>query len=330
MGRQRHGAAMAVGALALSLAAAVSGCGATGDGAGGPNGAGGDVPRIGGGDEVPALPLDRYRMTDEDSERLVRARDRLVQRCMRDLGFTGFPLRPKDPRGSRSGGSPDFALSVVLVSSTPMGSLDLEDARRWGYGWDPERVREQGLGEPDGLAMTQREYQAYHGWSGTAGGRVTVGGRAVPEGGCAGQAGRELRLTDVRSLTTRNYPAERGEAVDQAARKDERVRRAWAQWARCMADKGFTGYSDSREAARDRKWRRDARGNTSHGEREVATAVADVECNRAHNTAGQVWAVLAERQRADLDRNEPRYAAAAKETAALRAKADLVLDGPAK
>lgn len=323
MWRHGHGWTLATAAAVVSLSAVLAGCGAGEDSAGPGDG----VPKIESGDDVPALPLDRYRLTDEDHERLVQARDRLAQRCMADLGFPDFPLRPKDPRGSGPGGT---TFTAVLVSSTPMGSLDLDHARRWGYGWDPEKARKQGLGEPDGRVMTEEEYRAYQGGTVTAGERVTVRGREVPDGGCAGQAARELALTDVESLRARNYPAERAEALDKAAQQDKRVRRAWAQWSRCMADKGFKGYSDPREAARDKKWRRGTDGNTAHGGREVATAVADVECNRAHNTAGQVWAVLAERQRADLERNKDRYETARTETDEVRAKANRVLGAPAE
>ncbi|MER7795040.1 hypothetical protein [Streptomyces sp. NPDC097640] len=85
------------------------------------------------------------------------------------------------------------------------------------------------------------------------------------------------------------------------------MRRALATWSACFVDKGGKRYADPKAAYGDKAWRRGKDGNTAHTRREVATAVPDIECKREHNTLGVWWAALAERQRADIQRNKHDY-----------------------
>ena len=84
-------------------------------------------------EDIPELPIDRYRLSTKEYQRFNLAQARLEQRCMVAFGFADFPLDPKDPPRRMA------AIMSVLVSSGPFGMLDLDDARRWGYGWDPKK-----------------------------------------------------------------------------------------------------------------------------------------------------------------------------------------------
>lgn len=75
------------------------------------------------------LPADRYEYTPQDYQRSQRASALLIRQCMADRGHRDFPLDPRYPS------DPIVATAV----STDYGALDLDSARRWGYGWDPAK-----------------------------------------------------------------------------------------------------------------------------------------------------------------------------------------------
>ncbi|MFI9774681.1 hypothetical protein ACIHCV_08215 [Streptomyces sp. NPDC051956] len=275
------------------------------------------VPIVREAKDRPELPLHRYEFTAEDDGAfgtLKRAQQLLAQRCMRDFGFADFPRDPKNPSPS--------GLAMVAVSQDLDGQLDLEKARRWGYGWDPERdVRI----EPAGRRMTVEESQVY--WGHRTGGKPTVLGRRVPEEGCLGRADKRL-YRGVRDLRrTWGYVPQREIVLEKAAVKDRRMRRVLKAWSQCVVDKGFRRYGTPDDAFRDKAWKRDSGGNTARTRRERGTAVADVECKREHNTAGVWWSVLSERQRADLVRHRSAYEAARRDQETVRDNVREVLAG---
>ncbi|MGW3741264.1 hypothetical protein ACWD62_11720 [Streptomyces sp. NPDC005146] len=91
------------------------------------------------------LPADRYDYTPQDYQRSQRASALLIRQCMADRGHRGFPLDPRYP-------SDPFVATAV---STDYGALDLDSARRWGFGWDPAKHPAPG---PKGRRMTNAEY----------------------------------------------------------------------------------------------------------------------------------------------------------------------------
>ncbi|QKV91506.1 hypothetical protein HUT19_06875 [Streptomyces sp. NA02950] len=277
------------------LIAAVAGCGAGG-------GSTDHTPPK----EEPRLPIDRYRQ-DDDFQRYSQAHDLLVQRCMVRLGFTGFPRHPQLPSmGMRH-------ITMVAVSaSTPYGRLDLDQARRWGYGWDPKKKDGR---EPDGRPMTEKEYAAVQGDP----------PRKGPKGGCNGQADRRLYRGVKDEQRMWSYATGREVRLEKAAQRDPRVRRALKTWSRCVEDKGFARYATPRDAFRDKRWSRASDGNTTRTKREVGTAVADVECKGEHHTV-EVWSsVLAERQRTDIARHRATYDAVRRDLDTMRSNAGAVL-----
>ncbi len=221
------------------------------------------------------LPADPYDFTPQDYQRSQRASALLTQRCMAERGHQGFPLDPRYPS------DPVVATAV----STDYGALDLAAARRWGYGWDPAKPL---VPRPKGRRMTNAEYAD------------------LPA--CNAEASRRLmRGIDVKRDWL--YASTRAIEVDKAVKRDPRLRAAWDEWSRCVAEQGFTRYRDPIAAYTDGAWQRGSDGNTRHTQRERATAVADVTCKRRHQTAELWHSVRAQKQAADITRHRHRYAA---------------------
>lgn len=296
-----------VGLVAVGLAGCGSGSSGGGAGDGGPG-----VPSVKEEKDIPELPLDRYEFSTRDSGRQTEAQARMTRSCMRKLGFEDFPLHPKQPKNMQTA-----QLTMVSITSYPYGPLDLDSARRHGYGWDPDHSRADAA-RPEGRVMTEAEYEAFN------------GSRRKPSepGGCA-SSGAE-RLTEGVQDTTRmwTYVTRRSLSVDKAVGKDKRVREAIDTWAGCMESKGVERYKTPSDAYRDKAWGRmdNDGGNTDRTKKERATATADVECKREHNTAGVWWAVRAEKQRADVARHKDAYEAVRADQDRMRANVKRVLD----
>ncbi|MGW2964571.1 hypothetical protein ACWDGI_39790 [Streptomyces sp. NPDC001220] len=221
------------------------------------------------------LPADRYGFTPQDYQRSQRASALLVRQCMAERGHRDFPLDPRYPS------DPIVATAV----STDYGVLDLAAARRWGYGWDPAKSL---AFRPKGRRMTDAEYADFPACDARASGRLLHG-------------------IDVKQDWL--YASTRAVEVNKAVKRDPRLRTAWDEWSRCVAEQGFTRYPDPVAAYTDPAWHRSSDGNTRHTRRERATAEADVTCKRRHHTA-EIWhAALARQQALDITRHRDRYTA---------------------
>lgn len=270
------------------------------------------VPKVEKEWDIPELPLARYEFSADDSKRTSQAQARGAERCMAGFGFTGFSLDPTRPVLVNRQAS--VATLVAVAMATPFGELDLDEARRWGYGWDPKSPG--GDGEK-GRTVTETQYQVLYHADRSAG--LTVKGRKVPEGGCFGQA--SARLTEGVEDTTRmyTYTSSRTRALAKKARKDPDVSEALRTWAACVEDRGFKRYKGREEAFRDEAWDRGDDGNTRRTRRERDTAVADIECAREHNTVGVWWAGEARAQSADIVSHRERYEAVRRDQDVVRA-----------
>ncbi|MFF7158583.1 hypothetical protein [Streptomyces sp. NPDC008139] len=221
------------------------------------------------------LPGDRYDYTPEDYQREKRATALLVRQCMAKRGHADFPLDPRYPTDP----------AVLTAVSTVYGALDLANASRWGYGWDPAKSTPT---QPQGRRMTQAEYADFP--------------------ACNVEANRRLmRGIDVKRDWL--YASTRSVEIDKAVKRDPRLLAAWDAWSRCVAGQGFARYSDPLAAFGDKAWHRGSDGNTTHTPTERGTAVADVTCQRRHHTAQLLHAVRAQQQTADIAAHQDRYTA---------------------
>ncbi|WP_435127715.1 hypothetical protein [Actinacidiphila sp. bgisy144] len=237
------------------------------------------------------LPADPYTSTSQDYQRSQQASALLVRQCMAGHGHPGFPLDPRYPvdpiRGAAVG--------------TEYGVLELDSARRWGYGWDPAKDADR---RPKGRRMTSAEF--------------------VDFPACEAEAGRRL----VRGIDLKGdwlYASTRVVEVQKAVERDPRLVAAWNTWSRCMAGQGFTPYPDPVAAYTDTAWHRNSDGNTPHTRRERATAVADVICKRRHHTV-EIWhTVQAQKQAADIAQHHDGYARGLRQLRLYRANINEVL-----
>ncbi|MFI1096434.1 hypothetical protein [Streptomyces sp. NPDC020917] len=231
------------------------------------------------------LPADRYQATPQDAQQAERAAALLVRQCMAGRGHPDFPLDPRYPTDPL----------VVVSVATSYGAVDLDAARRWGYGWDP--AGKSAVAEPQGRRMTAVEFAD------------------LPA--CNDRANRRL----MRGIDAQNwlYASTRAVEVDKAVARDPRLRAAWDAWSRCVADQGFTRYPDPAAAYTDHAWQRGSDGNTQHSQRERDTAVADVLCKIRHHTVDLWRSVKAEQQTADIARHRAGYTTALRQLRTYRA-----------
>ncbi|MET9499791.1 hypothetical protein [Streptomyces sp. NPDC006552] len=304
---RRRGVAGAV--VAVAVAVLVAGDAGAGRSGGHAKAWADGTPIVWTDEEMPALPLDAYAFDGGDArayDEVDSARRVLAQRCMVRHGFAGFP---RDP-GIRTMAVTHTTV-MVAVATGPVGLLDLEQARRWGYGQDP--AASLAPPEPTGRMMTAEESDVYYG---------------DPQGdrtGCEGEADRTLERGTADRERMWSYVPEREAAVSRLAARVPRLRRAYETWAACVTGKGFKRYADPDQAFGDRAWGRGQDGNTTRSATERGTAVADVACKRAHNTGGVWWSVTRRLQRRELALHQAEFATVRADRDRLLAHARAVL-----
>lgn len=210
------------------------------------------------------LPLDPYLLTPGQVDELSRAHRALVERCMAGLGFDAATAASQDPKGPAG---------LRSLNERRYGLTDADQAADLGYH----------LGDRDPAARTPKETGGYGPAEAdalTGEGADTVDGHPVPEGGCTGEAQRELRADGPgridRSLAQRLSTQSYGRS-----RRDSRVRDVVREWSACMAERGFD-YADPFEPMGEPRFQR------ALSAAEVSTAKADVSCKRETNLVG-VW-----------------------------------------
>ncbi|MER6450225.1 hypothetical protein DEJ51_09805 [Streptomyces venezuelae] len=198
------------------------------------------------------LPLDDYLLTTADAGTLARGRDSLMQRCLTALGA---PYTPK-----------------------AQGSADIEtNERRYGLA-DAELAKEHGYHVPD----TDKRAEDYP----TAvmplvtGDVTTHNGVPVPQGGCAGEAQRELHEAELQDAL--NFPQKLNMESYVKSQKAPMVVKATAEWSSCMKESGHS-YADPLAAINDKEF-----SAATPGSHEKEVALADVLCKQKVNLIG-VW-----------------------------------------
>ena len=249
----------ALGLLALGL----SGCGVA---TGAPPQTGepalGALPAVTGYAAV-QFPLDAFRTRPDEQLTLGVAHDRALRNCFARYGID-YPLPERAI-------TPDF--------DRPIGVVSAADAARFGY--KSPHTADVAATDRAKVAEKPMDAEALGVLSGT--GKSTVNGVAVPAGGCAVQAQKELGNRNPRQenlvigLASESYTTAKG---------DSRVRDAFARWSRCMSAAGFD-YRDPLAANDDPVF-----GTGEPGPQEIATAKADVACRTQENVNGTWVAVI--------------------------------------
>ncbi|MFB6478226.1 hypothetical protein ACFCXF_20680 [Streptomyces virginiae] len=198
------------------------------------------------------LPLDDYLLTTADAGELARARDSLMRRC---LGGLGAPYTPRARE-----------------------SADIEtNERRYGLA-DAELAKQHGYHVPD-TAKTAEDYPSEI-MPLVTGEATTHNGVPVPEGGCAGQAQRELHEADLQGALA--LPQKLNMESYLKSQKAPAVVKATEAWSACMKESGHT-YPDPLAAINDKEF-----SSATAGTHEKEVALADVLCKQKVNLVG-IW-----------------------------------------
>ncbi|MFJ4779069.1 hypothetical protein [Streptomyces sp. NPDC088762] len=198
------------------------------------------------------LPLDDYLLTTDDAQALARGRASLMQRCLAGLGATYTP------------------------AAQP--STDIEtNERRYGLA-DAELAKQHGYHVPD-MQKPAEEYPAAI-MPLVRGEETTHNGVPVPEGGCAGEAQRELHEVELQKAL--ELPQKLNMESYVKSQKAPAVVKASEAWSKCMQGSGHT-YPDPLAAINDKEF-----SAATPGTREKEVALADVLCKQKVNLIG-IW-----------------------------------------
>lgn len=168
------------------------------------------------------------------------------------------------------------------------GIIDRAEVTEWGYHRPPEQQ------EPsDETSPAPEAIMVY-----TGRGASEVGGRRVPEGGCVGEARRQLTGDAPPGMAGADL-ANLDQEIFQRAQADDRVRVAMGNWRECMARFGYH-YTDVWAANDDVRW-----GGAAPEPEELATATADLDCREESNLV-PIWLAVetAYQRRAIADRSD--------------------------
>ncbi|MGX1883623.1 hypothetical protein [Streptomyces sp. NPDC055287] len=218
------------------------------------------------------LPVETYLMSPDENDRIERARSALIESCMKRFGLEFSPNTPdyKQMAGqtnNRYGPTdPKAASSRGFHPAKPPKATSDEAASRKPLSPDVRTVL--GIDDEPPNAKTPSAERAYK-------------GKRIPQGGCAGETDRKLTegggiIQDAEVAIDINF-----KNFEQST-TDARVKKAFAEWSRCMKKKGFS-YATPLETINDPRWKTE---NAS--DLEIATATAEVACKKQHNTVG-VW-----------------------------------------
>jgi hypothetical protein len=229
------------------------------------------------------LPLAAYQLTPLQNAALEYLAQRLEQLCLGKLGFSFLPGLSEKAIAQGVRITDEFETRLYGVS-------DPAAARTYGYDL-PSWVR--GPGKPESAA----ELGAAE-WAALTGDRPAQAGRALPRGGCSGQAERELQQAGI------NAPAQQSGGSDpstlassaqlasfERAQSSPPVRAVFARWSACM--RGYEDhYPTPFAAAADPRWTRSATASRL----EIQTAEHDIGCKLRGNVLGVEFAVVSRYQ----------------------------------
>lgn len=210
-----------------------------------------------------SLPLDPFLIGPEQTQPISQATEVLARSCMARFGFE-LPASPVIPapyaRHERRYGLIDEAAAAV-------------------DGYRPSKALAASARKPVRVPFSPAAEAVA-----TGRGPKVHNGTAVPEGGCMGEAKRRLEegigpvaQPDLAEQLLRDSYAR--------SQEDARVVQAFARWSECMSRAGWD-YADPHQAINDPAWQGDRAGD-----REIATALADVRCKKEVDLT-RTWATV--------------------------------------
>ncbi|MFH8409583.1 hypothetical protein ACH4FX_33095 [Streptomyces sp. NPDC018019] len=211
------------------------------------------------------LPIEAYLPTDDDEQQVKKARTLLVGDCMKDLGFNWRPA-PDLPK-----------LGPKTLTDWRYGIHDAVLAKKRGYKPDAAEQAAYDRAMSQGAVEDAAEEGAKE--KALNGGVAEVGGKAVPKGGCVGQANH--KISDGALERTAKAQGIANDAFTRSKR-ESKVVEAFAAWSSCMKEHGYN-YKEPLDASDDSRF-----SGPEVTELEIATATADIVCrNRTH--VAKIW-----------------------------------------
>ncbi len=197
------------------------------------------------------LPIEAYLPDTSRAGSLVAsARDARIDECMADAGLPEWEPAPDLP-----------SLENNSFTGTRYGRSDIEQARKSGYHPDPEKVAAYNKALREDHSMeTDREVLKKCAFK--------VDGRPSEEMDAARQPSMAEEIAYYSYRDSMN---------------DSRVLRAFKRWSECMKTKGYN-YEAPMDANDDPQWA----ANGGFTQKEIDTAVADVECRDKYHVE-RVW-----------------------------------------
>ncbi|MFR9676306.1 hypothetical protein [Streptomyces sp. TR06-5] len=282
--------------LAAACLAVLSAC------AGEPASDAGGEPDLG---RIPAMleteniefPLSGYASTAAERQKLRRAQDALVARCMSRFGFSySAPRRPAPPAtGNRYVFGVVDSNEVAQYGYRNPQSLDGDRERPVRPALSgAERLVLSGADDVDPQSLPTNQEAARR----EGGSDEKVNGRTVPVGGCTREAFLKLYAPKSNAVDIMYVFNLRSEA-ESRTRADSRVRRNDTKWSACMEKAGYS-VSDPMDAAAELGFRSNEELSSPAA---VAAAGADVACKKKVNLVGVRFAVTTAYQERLIDRN---------------------------
>lgn len=255
-----------VGALVIAGLGASQGCASTPDQGGTQEPELGAVPTITRKAEI-SYPLDAYRMTPEQRLSLGRAEDLLLRDCLSRFGFAyELPSRVAESY-------PDDAIGIVEESEVVQYGYKNHPIQQQAKRVEQEKAKETPM-PPAMVGVISGQ------------GPTRMGGEAVPEGGCSGEARRALGVTEKSQATgDENFIIRLAAQSSHQAEADSRLKDAFAKWSGCMKEAGYF-YSDPWGPNDD-----PAFATETASPNELATAKTDLACRIRFNVNG-VWVAV--------------------------------------
>ncbi|MFT4051909.1 MAG: hypothetical protein QM677_06620 [Microbacterium sp.] len=216
----------------------------------------GDVTDVGSAEDISG-PIDSYRPSAKDENRVLLAEYKAMQSCMKRYGLT-------------------FDQPVWTVPSENhdydrlFGVLDLSEAQSYGYHVPGDAVLASGETEKgaDSKSDSAELDPAFLDVAMGDGETQVVNGQKIPDGGCIAEA--RAKIGDDYAIQSL-YEEAVNYGLSQSDR-DPRVIAAFGSWSRCMAAFGFD-YATPREAINDPQW-----ATQVVAAAEIETATADIKC----------------------------------------------------
>ncbi|NML50394.1 hypothetical protein HHL19_12060 [Streptomyces sp. R302] len=236
-------------------------------------------------------PMDDYWPKESEYLALQQAEAILVNKCLKDLGYTKNPQPiPRAVSSTQDYSEMEFPTkdeAAALGYKKPdKSTTDIENSQ--GAQWDMRADKVQ-------LSLLNGETTSFAGKKVPEGGCTNHVNRALTEGAepprtVKSDNGPPLEVIDGQSIT----PLSAVESLlgliqyDAAAYtlQDSRTQDMQKKWSGCMKESGFD-YKTPGDASGDERW---ARSSRATGE-EIATAKADTECRRKANYLGVMLTV---------------------------------------